>query len=379
MNIFKKKNDKTKIKQKSIGKNYSIDKKVKDFINWYFNTFIKGHHSKIGEFEELRKMINAIEKMAVWYELRYPEDEIKRRYSSLFYEEKNYDNIFEKQNPIIKQIKEILDGDERKEIKKIINMLKWENLLSPKAYISSLSWNERWFLARQKFNNIVYINDNNHLHLTAKGRINQSEIIKNANDKKISCYNFNGWHIQEVIDYLKKINYPIENKEILEAVASYKKRNELKERFLDIVMYRIIERGGTIIGPRRAFMFALDFKRNIDIPIIYGIDYSDPGLREFINEYIKAGGHLDLECLINYGSRKSNNETLKTVTVKEIIKTVWASAESKYTKEEIDLYQRLVNVLAGEISIEEEKREEEVNKKSHIKQKRLIGKLSHSR
>ena len=56
---------------------------------------------------------------------------------------------------------------------------------------------------------------------------------------------------------------------------------------LDAVMYRIIERGGNRMGPRRGFLFAKEFGRNIDIPMMYGVDYSDPGLRSFIIEYIK--------------------------------------------------------------------------------------------
>ena len=56
-------------------------------------------------------------------------------------------------------------------------------------------------------------------------------------------------------------------------------------------MYRIIERGGNRFGPRRAFLFAKEFGRNIDVPMMYGVDTSDPGLRYFMNEYLKAGGN----------------------------------------------------------------------------------------
>ena len=38
---------------------------------------------------------------------------------------------------------------------------------------------------------------------------------------------------------------------------------------LNCVMYRIIERGGNRIGPRRGFLFAKEFGRNIDIPMIF--------------------------------------------------------------------------------------------------------------
>ena len=84
-------------------------------------------------------------------------------------------------------------------------------------------------------------------------------------------------------------------------------------------MYRIIERGGNRIGPRRAFLFAKEFNRNIDIPMMYGVDTSDPGLKQFVDEYIKAGGSKDLVCYGNYFSRSSKNEKLETIKVREII------------------------------------------------------------
>ena len=62
------------------------------------------------------------------------------------------------------------------------------------------------------------------------------------------------------------------------------------------------------MGPRRAFLFAKEFGRNIDIPMKYGVDYSDPGLRSFILEYIKSGGRKDLKCYVGYFYRTNDNE-----------------------------------------------------------------------
>ena len=72
------------------------------------------------------------------------------------------------------------------------------------------------------------------------------------------------------------------------AIKDFENKTYQKEEMLNCVMYRIIERGGNRIGPRRAFLFAKEFGRNIDIPMIYGVDSSEPGLRNFMNEYINS-------------------------------------------------------------------------------------------
>lgn len=137
-------------------------------------------------------------------------------------------------------------------------------------------------------------------------------------------------------------------------------------------MYRIIERGGNRIGPRRAFLFAKEFGRNIDIPMMYGVDYSDPGLRRFMNEYIKAGGSKDLICYVGYFSRASKNEKIDIVSMQELIQSIHNDCATKYTPEETKLYQRMVNALASQIDKDEIKKEE-------VKQLRLQRKLEKSR
>ena len=115
-----------------------------------------------------------------------------------------------------------------------------------------------------------------------------------------------------------------------------------KDEMLNCVMYRIIERGGNRIGPRRAFLFAKEFNRNIDVPMKYGYDFSDPGLRLFINEFIKAGGSMELECYNNYFFRK--DKELRTKSIREIL-----SRENLFTSEEKQLHQKLVDLLASQV------------------------------
>ena len=134
----------------------------------------------------------------------------------------------------------------------------------------------------------------------------------------------------------------------------------------------IYERGGNRIGPRRAFLFAKEFGRNIEIPMMYGVDYSDPGLRKFINEYIKAGGSKDLLCYVGYFSRASKTEKIDIVSMQELIRSIHNDCATKYTPEETELHQRMVNALASQVDIEEIKKEK-------VKQLRLQRKLEKSR
>ena len=109
----------------------------------------------------------------------------------------------------------------------------------------------------------------------------------------------------------KGIELP-ENNELEKTINEANKWIQQKEGILDCAMYRIIERGENRIGPCRAFLFAKEFGRNIDIPMMYAVDRSDPGLRLFMNEYIKSGGSKDLECYVGYFSRASKKEKLDT-------------------------------------------------------------------
>lgn len=117
------------------------------------------------------------------------------------------------------------------------------------------------------------------------------------------------------------------------------------------------------------FIFlAKEFRRNIDIPMMYAVDRSDPGLRLFMNEYIKSGGSKDLECYVGYFSRASKKEKLDTISVQDLILTQNNNAATFYTPEEDELHQRLVNAIASQVDNELVKQEE-------VKRLRLERKL----
>ena len=191
--------------------------------------------------------------------------------------------------------------------------------------------------------------------------------------KVIKDEELTGLNVRDVVKLFqeKGIELP-ENNELEKTINEANKWIQQKEGILDCAMYRIIERGGNRIGPRRAFLFAKEFGRNIDIPMMYAVDRSDPGLRLFMNEYIKSGGSKDLECYVGYFSRASKKEKLDTVTIQDLILTLWNDAATFYTPEEDELHQRLVNAIASQV-------DQEVVKQEEVKRLRLERKLEKSR
>lgn len=355
-------------------RNIDLNTKVDDFIDWHFKTMIKGHYTDIGEFSMQNDMRNFIEKMAVWYELRYPDYEINRLMSGSGQEPTEINDVMFNSN---KYINELFDENAD------VRALDWNEFYNSKAFINSLSWDERYLFERPRYRDLVYIDSQRrsaHLHLTSKGFVELAEEIESYTNFKVKDDELKGMHIKDVVNLLKEkgISLPSGN-ELEETIKNVENWNYQKEEMLNCVMYRIIERGGNRIGPRRAFLFAKEFGRNIDIPMMYGVDYSDPGLRSFIIEYIKAGGSKDLVCYRGYFSRKSKNEKLDTISIQDLLLTVSNNAVTFYTPEEDELHQGLVNALFNGINQEELKQKEAEKNKETAKRLRIERKLEKSR
>lgn len=338
------------------GKNETIDleTKIDEFISWYTDKYVKGQYTKIGEYNEPKRIRDFIEKMAVWFELRYPEYEVNRLFPCCGQSNQEIDDIMLKQNNAIKEIAEILEIDKAEDLMEVVSILQWNNFYSKESFIKSLPYDESYYLREPEYPELVYVNPDNrynsmasHIHLSNDGIVEESEYMQPI--PGWGTYNddpFEGMHITEVVKFMKEQGMDLpDNNELEEAIRRYDDKKALNNGLLDCVMYRIIERGGNRIGPRRAFMFAKEFKRNIDIPMMYGVDLSDPGLRSFILEYIKAGGNSDLYCFIGYGSRSSQKEKLSIRSVYKLLKTVHYNCAEVYSPEERELFQKLTNSI----------------------------------
>ncbi|MCI8498879.1 MAG: hypothetical protein HFG33_05775 [Bacilli bacterium] len=321
--------------------------RIDKFIKWYFENVVKGHYTSQRQII----MRNFIEKIAVWYELRYPDYEINRKMPGSYQENIDIDDVmFNKNGYIDSSLDETSD----------VRILDWEDFYNTKVFFDSLPSEERYLLQEPRYTSLVYLDSNRaHLHLTQDGIIEESEGVGEYTRFKIKDDDLKGLHIEDALRVLheKGVVLP-ENNELEMAIKNAKILHLQREEMLNCVMYRIIERGGRRIGPRRAFLFAKEFGRNIDVPLIYGIDYSDPGLRRFLIEYMKAGGSKDLICYVDYFSRTNNKQKVKTVSMQELIQFVYNDCINRFTPEETALHQRMVDVLASQIEPEKLKKEE---------------------
>lgn len=330
-----------------------LDDKVDAFIDWYFNNMVKGHYTDIGEYHKPKDMRNFIEKMAVWYELRYPDYEINRLMHCCGQEQININDVMFRNNPYVNDLL-----DEESDTKE----LDWYEFYNTNVFIKSLPWDEKYIFTKPRYRDIVYLSPNfrsAHLHLTKNGFVKMAEGITTYTNSIIKDEELQGLNVRKVAELFKEKGIILpENNELEKAIKDVDNWIYQKEEMLNCVMYRIIERGGNRIGPRRAFLFAKEFGRNIDIPMKYAVDYSDPGLILFMNEYIKAGGSKDLECYVGYFSRASKKEKVDTISIQELILTQGNNAATFYTPEEDELHQVLVNAIASQVDQEVVKQEE---------------------
>jgi len=293
-------------------RNYELDDKVEDFIIWYKKNFKE--EIEYGLWLEPKEILNFIEKVAVWYELRYPDYEVNRLYPGINQETKEIDEVMFYDNEQIN----FLIGDTlyRPEIK-------WSEFYNKDVFLNSLPCEEYFLLTEATYQDFIRTEINGkscHVHLDLNGKITEAEGMGRHTNCLIKDEELKGRPIEQLDYILKWAKAKIEKPNKIEmAINSYRKEKKFKDELLNSIMYRIIERGGNRIGPRRAFIFAKEFDRSIDIPIIYGIDYSDPGLLEFIANYMKLGGNLNLECIVGYGSRKKKNQVLYLNTLSEVI------------------------------------------------------------
>ena len=326
-----------------------LDDKITAFITWYKKELKKQFVNNCDE-----KIINLtafIEKVAIWYELRYPDyaiDDVNK-------ENKDVSKVMFKDNGYIKELLgENVDT----------NYFDWSEFYNAKAFIMALSEGERAYLKRPTYPERVYISGNSYIkyfEVSKNGTIIKANnmFLKKANQvtKKNLGYKFIGRHIEEAKAILLECGFTIDNS-IDIVIEDYKRKVEFKNRLLDCIMYYIIERGN--LGAKRAFLFAKEFKRDLSIPIRYGLTSSSLMNKSFIDAYIKSGGKTDIICYIDYSKQHHEPVMLQTY----IDEHYYSDSEEDIKG---DLYQRLVNVLSK--SIDEEALKKEEAKKLRIQQK----------
>ena len=265
---------------KEASENFNLDNKVDNFIDWYQKNMVNDRYTNIGKFYKPNDMRNFIEKVAVWYELRYPDYEINKMMPGSSYDNVDVNDIMFKNNNYINEA-----YNKNSDVRNI----DWKEFYNPTVFINSLPWSERYLFTNAKYKDVVYINVsqlNAHLHLTPDGIVEEAEDVENYTKHKFKDDELKGMHIKDVVKLFKEkgIYLPYKN-DLEKTIKEVDNWNYQKEEMLNCVMYRLIERGGNRVGPRRAFLFAKEFSRNIDIPMMYGVDYSDPGHKFIFHIY----------------------------------------------------------------------------------------------
>ena len=337
-------------------KSISLNDRVNNIIKWYKEEYVKSLGlTDLGNYYEPFRLRDFIEKVAVWYELRYPNCDLDKEMGAKS-KNNNYTN------------KALLEDNEYVDVffsGLDLKKFEWSKFYNTHAFIRSLDGEERVYFDKPRYPKVIVwdnmgtglypqVQPSNKacLELSKTGKVigsqNMRLLCTNISDRKLI-----GMHIVDVINLLHENGIVVSpNNSFVKAVQQYELENEMREKVFDAIMYRIIERGGERVGPKRGLLFAKEFGRNIDIPMKYGVDYSDPYLGEFINEYLKSGGNKNLECLVNYFICKGDYTKIQKVNIAEILKN------RKYTEEEKELVQKLVDLLASRVDYDVIKKED---------------------
>lgn len=262
------------------------------------NNFVLLHKYSIKKlgFSNIKELRNFIEKIAIWYELKYPEEKVRK---------------------IINNNLDYYVTDDK-------NISKFD-FYSEEAFIESLLDHEKSIFKNPEYKTsccLLTNRDTPYFILTKTGFIKESYGMTSYSKCLINDKEIKNVHIKNLNKLIKKLNIcSLENNQIEKMLDDIEYRYLLRLQILICAMYRIIERGGNRIGPRRAFLFANDFKINTDDPMKYGVDLSDDELMNFINKYLMQGGSKNLNCYNNYFHNNSNkrNELICLNDVIEIL------------------------------------------------------------
>ena len=325
-----------------------LDKKIDDYLSWYTENIVKRCYKAHSVYRNSLEMRDFIDKMAIWYELRYPDFEVLKTQDKL------------KVNDVTLKSSSLKENN--------FKDAKWSDVLNKKAF-ESLLGKDASFLKAPEYPSKVFFDKYINFDLSKKGVIMTSQGIANLLPN-IKDEDIRGMNIKDLVKLLQDngVNIPLDS-DVLKAIKKYDKAVYEKDAMLNCVMDRIIERGANRSGGRRGLLFAQEFHRNIDIPMRYGIDTSDPYLRYFLNDYLKSGGSLDLTCYSNYFKRESKYQKVDTTTVQKELEYY------DYTLEEKMLRLKLAELLCEKRKTAE-LRKQEKELREEIENKRLERKLA---
>lgn len=319
----------------------TIDQQLEDYFKWYQYNILDYQCRDEEKNEELKKLKKLISKFVAWYEIRYPDYELSCMVPFPY-----SDDSFP-MNEILKEEKQVSDEFD------------WATFYDKKVFLKSLSIEEKMLISNKYIFNgarwLQFKSQNDLLYgiqVKLSKKMNVSYLFNITLNSIEHLSNIKGKNIDEAIQILKEHGYELEknDRSFLEYYNS-KKENSCK--ILEAVMYSLMKSGGRYAGPRRALLFAKDFKLNLDIPMSYGIIMDDEDTLYLIDEYLKNGGSEDLTCYV-----ESFRKDKKIMSLKDIIEKFLNDGPSYEVQREIssrkyDLEEQLVTILNSQINSEE--------------------------
>ena len=309
-------NKKKEIKSNNSKNRIGLNEKINDFISWTEDNIFNDLHPSIKE-DKINKLKKLIEKMAYWYELKFPEYLIDSVVDADAVTNLNY--IFSDKNT------QLFDA-------------------STKTFFNSLTEEELSFFRKPKHTKNIYTSAGQ-LQLTNDGKVIDSKnfqhkIKDNQGKEQIIDLSeaFINSTINDVIDIATKLNFDLGEygyAQIKNSIDNYNKLNKFRAELLNAVMYKIIDNKNynnqVYYGPIRAFLFAKEFDRDINLPIKYSYCYSSKYIdkkyyTKFIRLFARSGGDLNQNCYVYYFNDECTDyfeykdlETLQ-IPLKEILK-----------------------------------------------------------
>ena len=278
----------------------SLEKNIDDYLCWFDENFVKGQFVELYEGQTISELRNLIEKVAVWYELKYPDYKINSMIP--------YSNITDDNHNAFNS-----------------DLFQFEN------FVNALPINEQYYFGNIKYGNILYFQPEfrlAHLHLNNNGYVEMSEGALSVSKSKITDEELEGLHLNEVLErfYSENIELPKGN-ELESQAMKIELWNKHKKMLFDSIIYRIMERGRDIVGPRRAMLFANEFNGDMSIPMKYGITLYDSYMDSFINYYLEHGGSKELSCYVDYFVSLRDNKKTTEATI-DVITSLYISSDN---------------------------------------------------
>ena len=281
-----------------------LETKITEYLTWYREVMLEGYPEHEKNYY-MNILSGFIDKMACWYEMRFPDSTIESKSAS----EMNQTMFSDSYIPT-----------------------NWENFFNTQKFYDALPDYERKFVLEPKYPDTIWVDEKGyaHLKLTDDGTIIEShgvyELKKDDPTFEVSSngtirvskndssnwtateIDLSGLTIAEAIDYMKQhdIHLPQENG-FEKAMKNYSLQRKAKDDLLTTVMYKILTRGEPQLAASRALLFAKEFNRDINIPATYGIYTYSPNRDAFIEEYLNAGGNPELLCYKDYRLSLGNN------------------------------------------------------------------------